>query len=153
MCVKNHYFLRFEAFLPLGRIWINRHKVLSVWLSKDDFITKQLMKHENNYFTRIFLIFFVGKKKGHIFAPSKMTLSMIVPLCNGSTAGFGSVSQGSNPCGTTTPAGGNKERRSPLLLYRNTTHLLLSKRDSVIGCHTRWWRANRQEVDTDCPMV
>ena len=59
------------------------------------------MKHENNYFTRIFLIFFVGKKKGHIFAPSKMTLSMIVPLCNGSTADFGSVSQGSNPCGTT----------------------------------------------------
>ena len=55
------------------------------------------MKHENNYFTRIFLIFFVGKKKGHIFAPSKMTLSMIVPLCNGSTAGFGSVSPGSNP--------------------------------------------------------
>ena len=101
MCVKNHYFLRFEAFLPLGRIWINRHKVLSVWLSKDDFITKQLMKHENNYFTRIFLIFFVGKKKGHIFAPSKMTLSMIVPLCNGSTAGFGSVSPGSNPGGTT----------------------------------------------------
>lgn len=46
------------------------------------------MKHENNYFTRIFLIFFVGKKKGHIFAPSKMTLSMIVPLCNGSTAGL-----------------------------------------------------------------
>ena len=101
MCVKNHYFLRFEAFLPLGRIWINRHKVLSVWLSKDDFITKQLMKHENNYFTRIFLIFFVGKKKGHIFAPSKMTLSMIVPLCNGSTAGFGSVSPGSNPGGST----------------------------------------------------
>ena len=59
------------------------------------------MKHENNYFTRIFLIFFVGKKKGHIFAPSKMTLSMIVPLCNGSTAGFGSVSPGSNPGGTT----------------------------------------------------
>ncbi len=25
----------------------------------------------------------------------------IVPLCNGSTADFGSVSQGSNPCGTT----------------------------------------------------
>ena len=63
MCVKNHYFLRFEAFLPMGRICINRHKVLSVWLSKDDFVTKQLMKHENNYFTRIFLIFFVGKKK------------------------------------------------------------------------------------------
>ena len=101
MCVKNHYFLRFEAFLPLGRISINRHKVLSVWLSKDDFVTKQLMKHENNYFTRIFLIFFVGKKKGHIFASSKMTLSMIVPLCNGSTAGFGSVSPGSNPGGTT----------------------------------------------------
>ena len=30
-----------------------------------------------------------------------MTLSMIVPLCNGSTAGFGSVSPGSNPGGTT----------------------------------------------------
>ena len=75
--------------------------MLSDWLSKDDFVTKQLMKHENNYFTRIFLIFFVGKKKGHIFAPSKMTLSMIVPLCNGSTAGFGSVSPGSNPGGTT----------------------------------------------------
>ena len=26
---------------------------------------------------------------------------MIVPLCNGSTAGFGSVSPGSNPGGTT----------------------------------------------------
>ena len=84
-------------------------------------------------------------------------LSVVKDLSHGvmaSTTGFGSVSQGSNPCGTTTPAGGvNKERRSPLLLYRNTTHLLLSKRDSVIGCHTRWWRANRQEVDTDCPMV
>ena len=62
------------------------------------------MKHENNYFTRNFLIFFVRKKKRSIFAPSKMTLSMIVPLCNGSTAGFGSVSPGSSPGGTTLDA-------------------------------------------------
>ena len=59
------------------------------------------MKHENNYFTRIFLIFFVGKKKVIYLHRQKMTLSMIVPLCNGSTAGFGSVSPGSNPGGTT----------------------------------------------------
>ncbi len=60
------------------------------------------MKHENNYFTRIFLIFFCWKKKKVIYLHrQKMTLSMIVPLCNGSTAGFGSVSPGSNPGGTT----------------------------------------------------
>ena len=60
-------------------------------------------------------------------------LSVVKDLSHGvmaSTTGFGSVSQGSNPCGTTTPAGGG-QRFSSLLQYRNTKHLLLSSRETL----------------------
>ena len=62
-------------------------------------------------------------------------LSVVKDLSHGvmaSTTGFGSVSQGSNPCGTTTPAGGGK-RVSSLLRYRDTTHLLLSRETLWLG--------------------
>ena len=57
--------------------------------------------HENNYFIRIFLIFFWIEKKKFYFCIVENDKSTIVPLCNGSTAGFGPVSLGSNPGGTT----------------------------------------------------
>ena len=62
-------------------------------------------------------------------------LSVVKDLSHGvmaSTTGFGSVSQGSNPCGTTTPAGGG-QRFSSLLQYRNTKHLLLSRETLWLG--------------------
>ena len=62
-------------------------------------------------------------------------LSVVKDLSHGvmaSTTGFGSVSQGSNPCGTTTPAGGG-QRFSSLLRYRDTMHLLLSRGTLWLG--------------------
>ena len=43
----------------------------------------------------------LGSYIGAIYGTIMIHDIKIVPLCNGSTADFGSVSQGSNPCGTT----------------------------------------------------
>jgi hypothetical protein len=59
-------------------------------------------KKRHRYFFVFFTISAIARKEFlHIFASLLKKSTMIVPLCNGSTEDFGSFSQGSNPCGTT----------------------------------------------------